>query len=458
MGKVKSKIVFICSNCGHNSAKWEGKCPSCSEWNTFKEEIIREGSRKPASSESWVSKNRSNPVQSLSSVTIEDLPRLPTGDSELDRVLGGGIVPGSIILVGGQPGIGKSTLLLQVALQIPHKTLYVSGEESAEQIRMRANRLGAIPEGCMITTETFLPKLLKDAIDTDPSFLIIDSIQTISTNTVESTAGSISQVRECAAELQRFSKETGIAVFLIGHITKDGNLAGPKVLEHVVDTVLQFEGDRHYVYRILRNMKNRFGSTDEMGIYQMGPGGLRIVENPSELLLSQREENLSGSAICATIEGQRPILVETQALVSQAVYGNPQRSATGFELRRMSMLLAVLEKRLGLQFGQNDVFLNVVGGIRIDDPAMDLSVIAALISSFSDIEIPQDVCFAAEVGLSGEVRRVNRIEQRIQEAARLGFKRIFISRFNQKGIDPARFDIQIHYISKITELYQSLFI
>ena len=457
MKTAKIKTAFICSSCGNISPKWEGRCKECGEWNTYVEEVITKKSSREQQDTLWKSQSAAVP-QPLTDISSNEIVRIPSPDEELNRVLGGGIVPGSIVLIGGQPGIGKSTLMLQVALQLKHKLLYVSGEESEEQIKMRADRVGLIPESCYIYTETNVSKLLQQAIKLKPKILVIDSIQTLTSPMIESTPGSVSQVRECAGELQRFAKETGIAVFIIGHITKEGSLAGPKLLEHIVDTVLQFEGDRNYTYRILRTLKNRFGSTDELGIYEMEATGLRPVANPSELLLSQKEDNLSGSAIGATMEGMRPLLIETQALVSPAVYGNPQRSATGFDLRRMGMLLAVIEKRLGLQFGQQDVFLNIAGGLKVNDPAIDLSILAALISSFSDISIPEDVCFAAEVGLSGEIRGVSRIEQRIQEAARLGFKRIFISKFNGKGIDPNRYDIKLEYIGKITELYTSLFV
>jgi len=458
MAKItKSKSVFICTNCGYNSPKWEGKCKSCNEWNTLVEEIQTKSSSREVRDTVWKGAQLAEP-KPLSTIESNEIPRMDSPDPELNRVLGGGIVAGSIVLIGGQPGIGKSTLMLQVALQITDKLLYVSGEESEEQIKMRADRIGLVPDTCFIYTETNITRLLKQAVKLKPKIVVIDSIQTLSSPILESTPGSVSQVRECAGELQRFAKETGIAVFIIGHITKEGNLAGPKLLEHIVDTVLQFEGDRNYTYRILRTLKNRFGSTDELGIYEMDAKGLRPVNNPSELLLSQKEDNLSGSAIGATLEGLRPMLIETQALVSPAVYGNPQRSATGFDLRRMGMLLAIIEKRLGLQFGQQDVFLNIAGGIKVNDPAIDLSILAALISSFTDIEIPEDVCFAAEVGLSGEIRGVARIEQRIQEAARLGFKRIFISKFNGKSIDPDRYDIRLEYIGKVTELYTSLFV
>lgn len=383
--------------------------------------------------------------------------RLSTPDEELNRVLGGGIVPGSIVLIGGQPGIGKSTLLLQLALQIPVTILYVSGEESDEQIKMRADRIGGQASNCYILAETNTSKILKHAQNLQPALIVIDSIQTLSSPHIDSMPGSVSQVRECAGELQRFAKEEHIPVFLIGHITKEGSIAGPKLLEHIVDAVLQFEGDRNYTYRILRTIKNRFGSTDELGIYEMRASGLREVSNPSELLLSQKDEDLSGSAVAATIEGLRPMLIETQALVSTSVYSAPQRSATGFDLRRLGMLLAVLEKRAGLFFAQNDVFLNIAGGIRVDDPAIDLSIVAALISSLEDVAVPTDVCFAGEVGLSGEIRAVNRVEQRIQEADRLGFKEIYVSKYNSKGLDQGRYEIQVKPIAKVQELYFGLF-
>ncbi|MCB9285250.1 MAG: DNA repair protein RadA [Lewinellaceae bacterium] len=458
MSKVKK--VFVCNNCGANSPKWMGRCTSCGEWNTYEEEVIF---RTPAAQdrpESW--RDTDNPGGQAQPVSIADIQsgktrRLSTPDPELNRVLGGGIVPGSLVLIGGQPGIGKSTLLLQVALDAGIKVLYVSGEESEEQIKMRADRISRSNPNCYILTETNTTRILTHAKKLDPGLVVIDSIQTLSSPYIESTPGSISQIRECAGELQRFAKETHIPVFIIGHITKDGALAGPKLLEHVVDTVLQFEGDQNYIYRILRTLKNRFGSTDEMGIYEMQAGGLRPVENPSELLLSQKEEALSGSAVAATMEGLRPMLIETQALVSRAVYGTPQRSATGFDLRRLGMLLAVLEKRCGFPLGQNDVFLNIAGGIRVDDPAIDLAIVAAMLSSFSDVAVPDNICFAAEIGLSGEVRAVNRIEQRIQEADRLGFNAIFISKYNTKGLDPKRFKLRIATIGKIEELVEALF-
>ncbi len=456
---AKSKTVFACAECGVTSPKWIGKCPSCQSWNTYQEEIVTKSTIQEEKRKVWSdrsAKNAPKPV-ALQDIQVGNTQRLVTPDGELNRVLGGGIVSGSLVLIGGQPGIGKSTLLLQMAMQLPGKVLYVTGEESEEQIKMRADRIGTILSDCYILTETNTTKILSLAKNISPNLIIIDSIQTLSTPHLESTPGSISQVRECAGELQRFAKELNIPVFLIGHITKEGSIAGPKLLEHVVDVVIQFEGDQNYAYRILRTLKNRFGSTDEMGIYEMQAHGLREVSNPSELLLSQKEEELSGSAVAATLEGMRPMLIETQALVSTAVYGTPQRSATGFDLRRLSMLLAVLEKRCGFMFGQNDVFLNIAGGIRVDDPAIDLSIVSALISSLEDVSIPSDVCFAGEVGLSGEIRSVNRIEQRIQEADRLGFQQMFISKYNTKGLDTGRYNIEIKALGRIDELYQSLF-
>ena len=407
----------------------------------------------------WQSNKRNVGTQKpvlINEIVTGNSPRLLTNDQELNRALGGGIVPGSLVLIGGQPGIGKSTLLLQVAMNLEAKILYVSGEESDEQIKMRADRIGSFRSECYILTETNSDKVFAMASELQPELLIIDSIQTISSPYIESTPGSISQVRECAGELQRFAKETGISVFIIGHITKDGTLAGPKLLEHIVDVVLQFEGEQHYTYRILRTLKNRFGSTDELGIYEMQANGLREVSNPSELLLSQKDDDLSGSAIAATIEGLRPMLIETQALVTKAVYGNPQRSATGFDLRRLGMLLAVLEKRCGFQFGLNDVFLNIAGGMKVDDPAIDLAIISALISSLEDVSISSKVCFAGEVGLSGEIRAVNRIDQRIQEAARLGFKEIYISKYN-KGLNLDKYALRVITIGKVEDLYNILF-
>lgn len=439
-----------------------GKCPSCEQWNTYQEEVIfrddtPEAMRPSRSASALKPALGPRPIP-LKEIAPGNTRRIHTLDAELNRVLGGGIVTGSLVLIGGQPGIGKSTLLLQTALKLPAKVLYVSGEESEEQIKMRAERLGLTDTSCYILTETNTTRVLTLAEELQPDLLVIDSIQTLFVPYIDSMPGSISQVRECAGELQRYAKTSNVAVFIIGHITKDGSIAGPKLLEHIVDTVLQFEGDQNYTYRILRTLKNRFGSSDEMGIYEMQAGGLREVSNPSELLLSQKEEELSGSAVAATIEGLRPMLIETQALVSKAVYGTPQRSATGFDLRRLSMLLAVLEKRGGFQMGIQDVFLNIAGGIRVDDPAIDLAIVAALISSLEDVAVPSNVCFAGEVGLSGEIRAVNRIEQRIQEADRLGFKVMYVSKYNVKGLDTSRYGIRIFGISRIEELYSALFV
>jgi len=436
-----------------------GKCPSCNEWNTYHEEVVTKETKQESKSKAWGNNGSDERVrpQKLHQVKAGNNQRLVTHDQEFNRVLGGGIVLGSLILIGGQPGIGKSTLLLQLTTHTDKKVLYVSGEESDEQIKMRADRLGKSNTESYIYTETNIVKILKQAKTLQPEVLIIDSIQTVSSPYIESTPGTISQVRECTGELQRFAKETGIPVLLIGHITKEGSIAGPKLLEHIVDVVLQFEGDQNYSYRIIRTLKNRFGSTDEIGIYEMQVNGLREVSNPSELLLSQSEEHLSGSAVSATIEGLRPILIETQALVTPAIYGTPQRSATGFDLRRLSMLLAVLEKRCGLPFGQNDVFLNIAGGIKVSDPSIDLAIICALISSLEDIPISKKICFAGEVGLSGEIRAVSRIEQRIQEADRLGFDQIFISKYNNKGLNHENYKLDIQTVVKIEDILESVF-
>lgn len=458
---AKAKKQFFCTNCGSVSLKWEGRCGDCGEWNTLQEEILVKQSPKEEAKRIWTQKRgkqkeHARPTH-INEVTQDSTKRYKTDDEELNRVLGGGIVNGSIVLIGGEPGIGKSTLMLQLALSIKGKVLYASGEESESQIKMRANRIGKVHSECFLMAETNLTNLLMQASMLEPDVLVVDSIQTLSSQYVESPPGSVSQVRECAAELQRFAKEMNIPVFVIGHINKDGAIAGPKLLEHIVDVVLQFEGDRNYTHRILRTIKNRFGSTAELGIYEMHGKGLREVSNPSELLLSQKEEDLSGSAITATIEGIRPMLIETQALVSTAVYSAPQRSATGFDLRRLSMLLAVLEKRCGFQFGNNDVFLNIAGGVKVSDPAIDMAVISALVSSLEDVALPSNICFAGEVGLSGEIRSVQRVEQRIQEANRLGFERIYISKFNTKGLDQSRFDIEIIPVAKVDELYHHLF-
>lgn len=451
----KTKTSYFCQSCGAQSAKWVGKCPVCNEWNTYVEEVIQRDDTK-ISSKSFSAKREAKPVL-LRNVERQSIDRIDTQDSELNRVLGGGIVPGSLILIGGEPGIGKSTLMLQLAIQLQnHKILYVSGEESEQQIKMRAERIAPPGEHCYIFSETNTQNILRQANELQPDLIIVDSVQTLHSSHIESPPGSVSQIRECTGEFQRFAKEVGVPVFLIGHITKDGTIAGPKLLEHIVDTVLQFEGDRNYAYRILRTLKNRFGSTSEIGIYEMLGSGLRQVINPSEILLTHRDEQPSGIAIAAMMEGMRPFLIETQALVSPAFYGTPQRSATGFDVRRMNMLLAVLEKRSGFRFGTKDVFLNIAGGIRVDDPAIDLGVMAALISSYEDVAIPANVCFAAEVGLSGEVRAVGRIEQRIAEADKLGFEKIFVSGYNGKLTDTKKFGIEVITINKIQELVRML--
>jgi DNA repair protein RadA/Sms len=455
---AKTRSAYFCQSCGYESPKWLGKCPSCSQWNTFAEEVIER-----VSQNSWkstpASSQRSQKPAPLGDLGITDVSRLLTPDQELNRVLGGGIVAGSLVLIGGEPGIGKSTLMLQLAISIPGlRILYVSGEESESQVKMRADRLGMKQKGeTFLLTETSTQNIFKQIEQLEPGLVIIDSVQTLYSAHIDSTPGSVSQVRECTAELLRFAKESSTPVFLIGHITKDGAIAGPKVLEHMVDTVLQFEGDRHHVYRILRAVKNRFGSASELGIYEMQGNGLREVSNPSEILLSQRDEQLSGITVSAMLEGVRPMLIETQALVSESAYGTPQRSATGFDARRMNMLLAVLEKRCGFRLSVKDVFLNIAGGIRVEDPAIDLGVLVAIISSHEDIPVPHKICFAGEIGLSGEIRAVNRIEQRIAEAEKLGFEQIFISRFNKKGLDPARFSIEITPVGKVEEVFSSLF-
>lgn len=462
IGVSKIQKRFFCRNCGADSPKWEGKCSSCGEWNTLQEEVVSKADLKTEQKEVWRTTERNRKREKprpklLSAVETGGTQRQELDDKELNRVLGGGLVAGSIVLVGGEPGIGKSTLMLQLALSFPGKVLYVSGEESEEQIKMRAERLPAAGADCYLFAETNVSNLLMQAGLLEPDLLIVDSIQTLNSSLVDSPPGSVSQVRECAAELQRFAKETGTPVIVIGHINKDGAIAGPKILEHIVDVVLQFEGDTNYTHRILRTIKNRFGSTAEIGIYEMQQSGLREVSNPSELLLSQKEEELSGSAIAATLEGIRPMLIETQALVSSAVYSSPQRSATGFDLRRLAMLLAVLEKRCGFQFGSNDVFLNIAGGIKVSDPAIDLAIVAALISSLEDVSLPSNLCFAGEVGLSGEIRSVQRVEQRIQEANRLGFKQIFISKYNLKGLSVKDLEVEIVPVAKVDDLYQKLF-
>ena len=447
---AKTKTSFFCQSCGAQSPKWLGKCPSCNEWNTIVEEVVNRDSN--------TSKIRIKPnaqPKSISDIEIEERRRFPLIDDELNRVLGGGIVPGSLILFGGEPGIGKSTLLLQMALQqLNFTVLYVSGEESEEQIQMRAQRLGFDNPRCMVLMETSVDQILHHLNEMKPNIVVIDSIQTLQSDSVESAPGSVSQVRECTLQLMKYAKETHTPIFLIGHITKEGSLAGPKVLEHMVDTVLQFEGDRHHIYRILRCHKNRFGSTHELGIYEMLGSGLKAVENPSDILIDSSTEHLSGSAIAAAMEGARPMMMEIQALVSTAVYGTPQRSTTGFDLRRLNMLLAVLEKRCGFRLGMKDVFLNIAGGIKIEDPALDLAVISAILSSNEDIAITRKACFCGEVGLSGEIRPVSRLDQRIQEAAKLGFEKIYVSSFNKIQASAA---IQVIKVGKVEELFSEIF-
>jgi DNA repair protein RadA/Sms len=471
---AKSKVAYFCQSCGFESPKWLGKCPSCQQWNTFVEEVIEKVNvAVPTWKSNSTTTQRSNKPIQVSEITFDEEQRMLTPDKEFNRVLGGGIVAGSLVLIGGEPGIGKSTLMLQLALNMPNlKVLYVSGEESEKQIKMRAERLQSevksqkseLGSGCFILTETSTQNIFKQIEQLEPDLVVIDSIQTLYSSHIESTPGSVSQVRECTAELLRFAKESSTPVFLIGHITKDGMIAGPKILEHMVDTVLQFEGDRHHVYRILRAVKNRFGSASELGIYEMLGEGLREVSNPSEILLSQRDEPLSGITISATLEGMRPMLIETQALVSTSAYGTPQRTATGFDTRRMSMLLAVLEKRCGFKLGAKDVFLNITGGIRVEDPAIDLGLAAAIISSHEDIPIPFKTCFAGEIGLSGEIRAVNRVEQRIAEAHKLGFEQIFVSKYNlasggkdKKRLDLSRYNIEVKTVGSIEEVFGLLF-
>jgi DNA repair protein RadA/Sms len=456
MSKIKTS--FFCSNCGYESAKWLGKCPSCNQWNTFMEEVVSKNNQKEDNWKTYHSDKRSVHAVRLDEVVINEEKRIVTPDAELNRVLGGGIVPGSIVLVAGEPGIGKSTLFLQNGVQLKNSTvLYVSGEESEQQIKMRANRLKIANENFYLLTETSTQAIFQEIKKIKPDLVIVDSIQTLQSNHIDSSAGSVAQIRECAAELQRFAKETDTPVFLIGHITKDGTIAGPKILEHMVDTVLQFEGDRHYAYRILRTLKNRFGSTAELGIYEMTGEGMRAVANPSEILITQKDDQLSGTAIAATVEGMRPLLIEVQALVTQSVYGTPQRTVSGFDLRRLQLLLAVLEKRGGFQFGIKDVFINIAGGLKIEDPSIDLAVICALLSSFEDIPLPHQVCFAGEIGLNGEIRAVNKVEQRIAEAEKLGFEKIIISGFNKKSYNPKNFNIQILAMNKVEEVYKQLF-
>lgn len=451
---AKNKTVFICQNCGAESAKWIGRCPSCKEWNTYHEEIII-----PASSRetSYLANREKRKPELLDEIKSDEHDRHKSGIGELDRILGGGIVRGSLILLGGEPGVGKSTLALQIALALKTKrVLYVSGEESEEQISLRAKRIKSSNPQCYILSETELESILTHSENIKPGLIIVDSIQTISSGMLESSAGSVTQVRECAAQLLKYSKLTGIPVFLIGHITKDGTLAGPKVLEHIVDVVLYFEGDNNYVYRILRSVKNRFGSTSELGIFEMLESGLKEINNPSELFINQHTESLSGISIAATVDGLRPFLIETQALVSSAVYGTPQRSSTGFDIRRLNMLLAVLEKRAGFRLGVKDVFLNIAGGLKVNDPAIDLAIISSVLSSNLDIPIGREICFSGETGLSGEIRPVARIEQRIREATKMGFKKIYISRY-QRNISAGLSDIEIIQVGKIENLVRLLF-
>jgi DNA repair protein RadA/Sms len=463
----KIKTAYFCQNCGYESVKWVGQCPSCGQWNTFVEELIQK-EQPSKNNNGWKDYNgekRSNKTVSLGEIKSSEEKRLVTSDGELNRVLGSGIVPGSIVLVAGEPGIGKSTLFLQNGLQLKGITvLYISGEESEQQIKMRADRLKLQNENFYLLTETSTQVIFQEIKKLKPQLVIVDSVQTLQTPFIDSSPGSVSQIRECTAEFQRFAKETNTPVFLIGHITKDGSIAGPKVLEHMVDTVLQFEGDRHYAYRILRTLKNRFGSTAELGIYEMTDTGMRAVTNPSEILITQKEDQLSGIAIAATIEGIRPLLIEVQALVTQSVYGTPQRTVSGFDLRRLQLLLAVLEKRGGFHFGVKDVFLNIAGGLKVEDPSIDLAVLCALLSSYEDVTLPQHTCFAGEVGLSGEIRAVNRIDQRIAEAEKLGFEKIIVSKYNlayrqagQKGLGKQKFGIEVVTMGRVEEVYKYLF-
>lgn len=446
---AKVKTTFFCQNCGTQYSKWQGQCTACKEWNTIVEEVIQKEEKSDWKSPTSAVKRVSKPLK-INEIDASQDARMNSLDEEFNRVLGGGIVPGSMILLGGEPGIGKSTLMLQIALKLPYKTLYVSGEESQKQIKMRAERIHPNSDNCYILTETKTQNIFKQIEALEPDIVVIDSIQTLHSDYIESSSGSISQIKECTTELIKYAKETATPVILIGHITKDGNIAGPKILEHMVDTVLQFEGDRNHVFRILRANKNRFGSTHELGIYEMQGTGLREVSNPSEILISKKDEELSGNAVAATLEGVRPLLIEVQALVSTAVYGTPQRSATGFNAKRLNMLLAVLEKRAGFRLGAKDVFLNITGGITVDDPSIDLAVVASILSSNEDVAIPKDYCFAAEVGLSGEIRPVQRVEQRILEAEKLGFSTIFVSKYNKIALKKSVIKVQL--ISKIEDL------
>ncbi len=455
MAKNNIKSVWVCSNCGNDSSKWEGRCPACGEWNSMVEERVSVKGK--SSDKGRLLASRSTP-QRVSDIQPLQEPRIAMPSQELNRVLGGGLVAGSLVLIGGEPGIGKSTLVLQNILSIRNRNiLYVSGEESASQLKLRADRIGRQSDNCYIVCETSLEAIFDHIRSVDPKLVIVDSIQTVASDAIESSAGSVSQVRECAAQLLKYAKESGVPVLLIGHINKEGSIAGPKVLEHIVDAVLQFEGDRHYMYRILRSIKNRFGSTSELGIYEMCQRGLREVTNPSEMLLSQSEEELSGISIGVTLEGMRPFLIEAQALVSTAAYGTPQRSVTGFDSKRMNMLLAVLEKRVGFKLAQKDVFLNIAGGLKVNDPALDLAVICAILSSNVDMVVPRRTCMSGEIGLSGEIRPITRIEQRIMEAEKLGMDTILIPRNNLKGIDTSKLNINIVEVSKVEEAFRQLF-
>lgn len=453
---AKTKTLYVCQNCGAQSPKWIGHCPACGEWNTYVEEIVTQN-KKQTLATAATHESQAKP-RLIQDINAEDLPRFNSTDAELNRVLGGGIVPGSLVLIGGEPGIGKSTLMLQVALALQNKkVLYVSGEESAQQIKMRAERTGFDSNQCYLLAETSLDQIFTQIKNVQPDVLVIDSIQTLHKSGIESAPGSVTQVRECSAELLRFAKDSNVPVFLIGHINKEGSIAGPKILEHMVDTVLQFEGDRNHVFRLLRAVKNRFGSTNELGVYEMYAKGLKEVSNPSEIFIHQRDQSHSGTTVSCIMEGLRPIMIETQALVSTAAYGTPQRSATGFDLRRLSMLLAVLEKRCGFKLAAKDVFLNIAGGIRSDDPAIDLAVVSAVLSSNTDLPVNPKYAFAGEIGLSGEIRPVNRIEKRISEAEKLGFEKIFVSAYNLKGISPSDYSIDIHSVSQVGEVFSELF-
>jgi DNA repair protein RadA/Sms len=455
MSKVRT--AFFCQNCGYESVKWLGQCPSCEQWNTFVEELIQKDDKK---NNGWKHYDDKKTVKTiaLNQIVNDEQKRFLTSDNELNRVLGGGVVAGSIVLVAGEPGIGKSTLFLQNGLALKDKTvLYISGEESEQQIRMRAERLNLQNDNFYLLTETSTQLIFQEIKKLRPDLIIVDSVQTLQTPFIDSSPGSVSQIKESAAEFQRFAKDTNTPVILIGHITKDGSIAGPKILEHIVDTVLQFEGDRHYAYRILRTLKNRFGNSSELGIYEMTDTGMRAVTNPSEILITQKEEALSGIAIAASIEGIRPLLIEVQALVTQSVYGTPQRTVTGFDPKRLQLLLAVLEKRGGFHFGLKDVFLNIAGGLKVEDPSIDLAVLCALLSSFEDVPLPNHICFAGEIGLSGEIRAVNRIEQRIAEAEKLGFEKIIVSKYNQKGVAKQKFSIEVITMSRVEEVYRYFF-